>query len=116
TGRPAKASPAARSAPARISRRSRAGMWFQAKSSLRPFNIRRVRGDRHTVIPGRAEGASPESITTKLSVSRGRVKTARPEFMDSGLGPAGRPGMTAALFALLRDAIEAPAEAPEVIG
>jgi hypothetical protein len=34
-----------------------------------------------TVIPGRAEGASPESIT-------------RTVVMDSGPGPSGRPGMT----------------------
>src|SRR6185369_16086554 len=51
------------------------------------------------VIPGHAEGVSPESITTihecehtaRGDVSRGKRKVVG---MDSGPGPSGRPGMT----------------------
>ncbi|MBV9427287.1 MAG: hypothetical protein JO084_06170 [Bradyrhizobiaceae bacterium] len=42
------------------------------------------------VIPGRAEGASPESMNTDQASSAG------PVFMGSGLAASRRPGMTAA--------------------
>ena len=48
----------------------------------------------HTVIPGRAEGASPESITTNHSMSRGRRAFSCFLVMDPGLAAARRPGMT----------------------
>src|SRR5689334_13667270 len=50
-----------------------------------------------SVIPGRAEGASPESIATDQSVfARSAFQSRRLVFMDPGLRPAAGPGMTAA--------------------
>ena len=52
-------------------------------------------GDPLTVIPGRREAASPESITTSAPELVLRDASASSVNMDFGLGPAGRPGMTA---------------------
>ena len=46
------------------------------------------------VIPGRAEGASPEPITTVLATWHGRRHTATAGAMGSGLLAALGPGMT----------------------
>ena len=50
------------------------------------------------VIPGQAEGLSPEPITAELARSgttAGAPLTAEPVFMGSGLFAARSPGMTA---------------------
>jgi hypothetical protein len=39
---------------------------------------------RETVIPGRAEGASPESIFTVVQIKNRGARTARSVVMDSG--------------------------------
>jgi hypothetical protein len=47
-----------------------------------------------TVIPGRREAASPESIATAVDGILVQSDTACFVFMDSGLTPSARPGMT----------------------
>jgi hypothetical protein len=46
------------------------------------------------VIPGPRAARSPESITTITFMTLGRRTNRFSVFMDSGLGPSGRPGMT----------------------
>jgi len=49
----------------------------------------------HSVIPGRAEGANPESISTAVRDWHRLADTVPLVDMDSGLAAARRPGMTA---------------------
>src|SRR4029077_9232667 len=53
------------------------------------------------VIPGRAKGARPESITTRLAASRRKSVIETTGVMDSGLAAARRPGMTNLLLMAL---------------
>jgi hypothetical protein len=61
--------------------------------------IAEIAGANPTVIPGRAEGASPESQATRLwQIPRGQCSHARAVAMDSGPSPSDCPGMTNGYF------------------
>ena len=64
------------------------------------MSVSALSGFRATVIPGRGrKPASPETMNTDGGRSgRAASHPPRPVFLDSGPGPAGRPGMTGSKF------------------
>src|ERR1041385_2163595 len=89
----------------RFARAGLAGQHRQAGGGIdvEPFDQNDV-ADREAgehgilaVIPGRRAAASPESITTKRAVFKQLRNIESVVFMDSGLAPPARPGMTGEL-------------------